>query len=61
MSDDVDKQIPTVSEQIAVCIIEQEEALEQVLYHQTERAKAQRKADTFGAIIATLERRGQEQ
>lgn len=52
---------PTINEQIAICIIEQEEALEQVAYHASEAVKHQKRADTFAAIIATLERREQEQ
>lgn len=61
MNNDDIKLAPSISEQIAVCIIEQETAVEQVNYHMAEAAKQQKRVRTFGEIIATLERREREQ
>ncbi len=61
VSDPRDKAPPSISEQIAVCIIEQETALEQANYHGAEAEKQRKRAATFGEIIVTLERREQEQ
>jgi hypothetical protein len=62
MSDEGDTRAATpFFEQIATCIIEQEEALEQVGYHESEARKLQKRANIFGDIIATLQRRESEQ
>ena len=53
--------ITPLVEQIATCIIEQEEALEQVRYHEGEARKHAKRAKSFGDIIATLQRREHEQ